>query len=64
MNEGVRGFQIVPIDPNYVLRRWYYPAGTPGTRPHASTAPEAAPARRASPAEGRSEEGRRSPRPC
>jgi ABC-type transport system substrate-binding protein len=33
MNKAIRGFQSVPIDPNYVVRRWYYPAGTPGTRP-------------------------------
>jgi peptide/nickel transport system substrate-binding protein len=33
MNKAIRGFQSFPVDPNYVVRRWYYPAGTPGTRP-------------------------------
>ncbi len=33
MNRKIRGFQSVPITPNYVIRRWYYPEGTPGTRP-------------------------------
>jgi len=33
MNRAIRGFQSVPPSPNYVVRRWYYPAGTPGTRP-------------------------------
>ncbi len=33
MSKAIRGFQAVHIDPNYVIRRWYYPAGTPGTRP-------------------------------
>jgi peptide/nickel transport system substrate-binding protein len=32
MSKAIRGFQAVHIDPNYVVRRWYYPAGTPGTR--------------------------------
>jgi peptide/nickel transport system substrate-binding protein len=32
MSKAIRGFQAVHIDPNYVIRRWYYPAGTPGTR--------------------------------
>ncbi len=32
MIRALRGFQSVAIDPNYVVRRWYYPAGTPGTR--------------------------------
>jgi peptide/nickel transport system substrate-binding protein len=40
MNKALRGFQSVPLDPNYVVRRWYYPAGTPGTR--ATLAPAAA----------------------
>lgn len=30
---ALRGFQAVRVDPNYVLRRWHYAAGTPGTRP-------------------------------
>jgi len=42
MNKAIRGFQSVPIDPNYVVRRWYYPAGTPGTRPTLSRSPEGA----------------------
>lgn len=33
MNRQIRGFQSVPVTPNYVIRRWYYPEGTPGTRP-------------------------------
>lgn len=32
MSKQIRGFQSVKIDPNFVVRRWYYPAGTPGTR--------------------------------
>ncbi|MFN0008992.1 MAG: ABC transporter substrate-binding protein [Planctomycetota bacterium] len=42
MNKAIRGFQSVPVDPNYVVRRWYYPAGTPGTRPTLSRSPEGA----------------------
>jgi ABC-type transport system substrate-binding protein len=43
MNKAIRGFQSLPIDPNYVVRRWYYPKGTPGTRPTLETAPEPGP---------------------
>jgi peptide/nickel transport system substrate-binding protein len=32
MNRALRGFESVPLEPNYVVRRWYYAAGTPGTR--------------------------------
>jgi peptide/nickel transport system substrate-binding protein len=32
VNRKLRGVQTVALDPNYVIRRWYYPAGTPGTR--------------------------------
>jgi peptide/nickel transport system substrate-binding protein len=32
VNKKIRGVQVVKADPNFVLRRWYYPAGTPGTR--------------------------------
>lgn len=32
MNRALRGFQSLGLDPNYSLRRWYYAAGTPGTR--------------------------------
>lgn len=32
INKALRGYQTVLIDPNYVVRRWYYPKGTPGTR--------------------------------
>jgi peptide/nickel transport system substrate-binding protein len=32
IDQGLRGVQLVLMDPNYVLRRWYRPAGTPGTR--------------------------------
>jgi peptide/nickel transport system substrate-binding protein len=39
MNKRIRGFQSVPISPNYVVRRWYYPEGTPGTRPTLVAAP-------------------------
>ncbi|MFO1011782.1 MAG: ABC transporter substrate-binding protein [Planctomycetota bacterium] len=37
MNKALFGLQLVAQDPNYVLRRWYYPAGTPGTRPTLET---------------------------
>jgi peptide/nickel transport system substrate-binding protein len=30
---ALRGVQFFKIMPGYSLRRWYYPAGTPGTRP-------------------------------
>lgn len=33
MNRALHGFQSLGLDPNYSLRRWYYAAGTPGTRP-------------------------------
>ena len=33
MNKKIRGFQSFYIDPGFSIRRWYYPAGTPGTRP-------------------------------
>jgi hypothetical protein len=32
MNKKIRGFQSFYIAPGYAIRRWYYPAGTPGTR--------------------------------
>ncbi|MCB9914321.1 MAG: hypothetical protein H6828_04105 [Planctomycetes bacterium] len=32
MNKKVRGFQSFKIAPGYSIRRWYYPAGTAGTR--------------------------------
>lgn len=32
VNKNLRGVQTVKLDPNYVIRRWYYAAGTPGTR--------------------------------
>jgi peptide/nickel transport system substrate-binding protein len=32
MNKSIRGFQSFKIDPGFSIRRWYYPAGTPGTR--------------------------------
>jgi peptide/nickel transport system substrate-binding protein len=32
MNRALRGHQTSRIDPGYVIRRWYYPEGTPGTR--------------------------------
>lgn len=32
LNRSIRGFQALRLDPNYQIRRWYYPAGTPGTR--------------------------------
>jgi peptide/nickel transport system substrate-binding protein len=41
MNRRIRGFQSVPLSPNYVIRRWYYPEGTTGTR--ATLAPDPAP---------------------
>lgn len=33
MNRALRGFQSFALEPNYSLRRWYYPEGTSGTRP-------------------------------
>jgi peptide/nickel transport system substrate-binding protein len=33
MNKKVRGMETFMISPGYSIRRWYYPAGTPGTRP-------------------------------
>ncbi len=33
LSKRVRGVQIFALDPGYSLRRWYFPAGTPGTRP-------------------------------
>ena len=38
MSRKLHGLQCVALDPHYVLRRWYYPKGTPGTR--ATRAPE------------------------
>ncbi len=32
-SQKLRGVEFVRPDPNYVARRWYWPAGTPGTRP-------------------------------
>ena len=32
LNLALRGVQFFKISPGYSLRRWYYPAGTPGTR--------------------------------
>ncbi len=31
-SQKLRGVEFVRPDPNYVARRWYWPAGTPGTR--------------------------------
>jgi peptide/nickel transport system substrate-binding protein len=33
VSHRIRGFQAFQIDPGYSIRRWYLPAGTPGTRP-------------------------------
>ena len=33
MSRKIRGFESFKIDPGYSIRRWYYSAGTPGTRP-------------------------------
>ncbi len=33
MNKALRGHQCFMISPGYDPRRWYYPEGTPGTRP-------------------------------
>lgn len=33
MSRRIRGFQSAVLDPGYVIRRWYYPEGSPGTRP-------------------------------
>lgn len=32
LNKALRGVQFFKITPGYSLRRWFYPAGTPGTR--------------------------------
>ncbi len=32
LSKAIHGFQATRFDPNYVLRRWYYAEGTPGTR--------------------------------
>ena len=32
MNKTIRGMQTFSVFPGYSIRRWYYPAGTPGTR--------------------------------
>ena len=33
MNRNLRGLQLTRLRPGYIARRFYYPAGTPGTRP-------------------------------
>ncbi len=33
LNRALRGHQTSRLDPGYAIRRWYYPEGTPGTRP-------------------------------
>jgi hypothetical protein len=33
LNLALRGVQFFKLSPGYSLRRWYYPAGTSGTRP-------------------------------
>ena len=33
MNQKIRGFKSYPIRPGFSVRDWYYPEGTPGTRP-------------------------------
>jgi hypothetical protein len=32
LDRSIRGVQLFKLTPGYSLRRWYYPAGTPGTR--------------------------------
>jgi len=32
INKKIRGFEAFKISPGYSIRRWYYPAGSPGTR--------------------------------
>jgi peptide/nickel transport system substrate-binding protein len=32
LNKAIRGVQLFKISPGYSPRRWFYPAGTPGTR--------------------------------
>jgi len=32
LNKAIRGVQFFKVYPGYSLRRWYFPAGTPGTR--------------------------------
>jgi peptide/nickel transport system substrate-binding protein len=33
LDKNIRGFQSFAMRPGYSIRRWYYPEGTPGTRP-------------------------------
>ncbi len=33
LDKDIRGVQFFKISPGYSVRRWFYPAGTPGTRP-------------------------------
>jgi peptide/nickel transport system substrate-binding protein len=33
LNKAIRGVQFFKISPGYSVRRWFHPAGTPGTRP-------------------------------
>ena len=33
VSKNLRGLQLVKIPPGYVIRRLFYPSGTPGTRP-------------------------------
>jgi ABC-type transport system substrate-binding protein len=33
LSKALRGVQFFKIAPGYSLRRWYFPSGTPGTRP-------------------------------
>jgi peptide/nickel transport system substrate-binding protein len=38
--KALRGVQFFRISPGYALRRWYYPAGTPGTRARREREPD------------------------
>jgi hypothetical protein len=42
MNRRIRGFQSVPVTPNYVIRRWYFPRGRRRGTAGPSSAPRAA----------------------
>lgn len=58
LNKAIRGFQSVPLDPYYVVRRWYYPAGTPGTRATLALPPVGDPAGGSPPRKDGSRKGR------
>ncbi|MBM3977892.1 MAG: hypothetical protein FJ299_13000 [Planctomycetes bacterium] len=36
LSQRIRGYRVGRVDPGFSVRDWYYPAGTPGTRPAAA----------------------------